>query len=95
MTISPTLSSLPSFGLFRSVWLKPSDELDALLAKMDENRNGSSEFKELLNVIFSNYNEEIFINQDQLMQAFHLFDKDGDGSIIPHVLATIDLPRTQ
>lgn len=46
-----SLTHLELIAIFRSVWLKPNDELNALLAKMDEKGNGSIEFKELINAI--------------------------------------------
>ncbi|CAH1431265.1 unnamed protein product [Lactuca virosa] len=83
-----SLTHLELAALFRSVGLKPGDEIDTLIAKLDANGNGSIEFEELVNAIFPDSDEEIFIDQEQLMKAFRLFDKDGDGSITPIKLAT-------
>ncbi|XP_024992173.1 probable calcium-binding protein CML16 [Cynara cardunculus var. scolymus] len=83
-----SLTQLELAALFRSVGLIPvGDEFDAVLAKMDANGNGSIEFEELLNAILPDFDEEVFVNQDQLMKVFQLFDKDGDGSITPAELA--------
>ena len=40
-----------------------------------------------MNAIVPDYDEEVFVNQEQLMKVFQLFDKDGDGSITPAELA--------
>ncbi|KAI3734038.1 hypothetical protein L6452_13498 [Arctium lappa] len=82
-----SLTQLELAALFRSVGLKPGDEIEAVLAKMDANGNGSIEFEELVNAILPDFDEEVFVNQDQLMRVFQLFDKDGDGSITPAELA--------
>lgn len=77
-----SLTQLELAALLRSLGLKPSgDKLHVLLANMDLNGNGSIEFDELVGAIFSDLNEEILINQDQLMQVFRLFDRDGNGYI--------------
>ncbi|KAL4574588.1 hypothetical protein LXL04_021422 [Taraxacum kok-saghyz] len=83
-----SLTHLELAALFRAVGLKPGNETDDLVAKLDANGNGSIEFEELLNAIFPNPTDEVFIDHDQLMKAFQLFDKDGDGSITPLELAS-------
>ncbi|KAG9143615.1 hypothetical protein Leryth_019207 [Lithospermum erythrorhizon] len=77
-----SLTQLELAAMLRSLGLKPNgDKLHVLLANMDANGNGSIEFDELVGAILSDMNQEILINQEQLMQVFRLFDRDGNGYI--------------
>ncbi|KAF8399257.1 hypothetical protein HHK36_015122 [Tetracentron sinense] len=83
-----SLTHLELAALLRSLGMKPSgDQIHALLANMDSNGNGSVEFDELVNAILPDMNEEILINQEQLMEVFRSFDRDGNGFITPAELA--------
>lgn len=83
-----SLTILELAALLRSLGLKPTgDQIHVLLAKMDSNGNGEVEFDELANAILPDMNEEKIVNQEQLMEVFHLFDRDGNGYITAAELA--------
>ena len=83
-----SLTHLELAALFRSIGLKPSgNQLDALWANMDSNGNGSIEFDELVEAILPDISEEVLINQEQLMEIFRSFDRDGNGFITAAELA--------
>ncbi|KAJ4848218.1 hypothetical protein Tsubulata_014387, partial [Turnera subulata] len=83
-----SLTLLELAALLRSLGLKPSgDQLTALLDNMDANGNGYVEFDELVSVILPDMNEEVLINQEQLLQVFQSFDRDGNGFITAAELA--------
>ncbi|XVF08839.1 hypothetical protein REPUB_Repub07fG0038200 [Reevesia pubescens] len=83
-----SLTILELAALLRSLGLKPSgDQIHVLLATMDSNGNGAVEFDELANAILPHMNEQILINQEQLMEVFQLFDRDGNGYITAAELA--------
>lgn len=83
-----SLTILELAALIRSLGLKPSgDQIHVLLANMDSNGNGSVEFDELVNAILPDMNEEILINQEQLLEVFRSFDRDGNGYISAAELA--------
>lgn len=84
-----SLTQLELGSLLRSLGLKPSSEqLDALIQKADTNNNGLVEFSEFVALVApellqakSPYTEE------QLVQLFKLFDRDGNGYITAAELA--------
>ncbi|PIN13428.1 Calmodulin and related proteins (EF-Hand superfamily) [Handroanthus impetiginosus] len=83
-----SLTQLELAALLRSLGLKPTgDQIHVLLANMDANGNGSIEFDELVDAILPDLNEQILINQDQLMEVFRSFDRDGNGYITAAELA--------
>lgn len=83
-----SLTQLELAALLRSLGLKPSgDELHALLAKMDENGNGTIEFDELVHAIMPDMSEQVLLNQEQLLDVFRAFDRDGNGYITAAELA--------
>ncbi|XVE54604.1 hypothetical protein DITRI_Ditri03aG0095100 [Diplodiscus trichospermus] len=83
-----SLTILELAALLRSLGLKPpGDQIHVLVANMDSNGNGVVEFEELANAILPHMNEEILVNQEQLMEVFHLFDRDGNGYITAAELA--------
>ncbi|XP_047968736.1 probable calcium-binding protein CML16 [Salvia hispanica] len=83
-----SLTQLELAALLRSIGLKPSgDQIHSLLANMDANGNGSIEFDELVDAILPDINEEVLLNQDQLMEVFRSFDRDGNGYITAAELA--------
>ncbi|KAB1206485.1 putative calcium-binding protein CML16 [Morella rubra] len=83
-----SLTQLELAALLRSLGLKPSgDELHALLAKMDENGNGTIEFDELVHSIMPDMSEQVLLNQEQLLDVFRAFDRDGNGYITAAELA--------
>ncbi|GAY60535.1 hypothetical protein CUMW_202770 [Citrus unshiu] len=75
-----SLTILELAALLRSLGLKPSgDQIHVLLANMDANGNGAVEFDELVNAILPDMDETILINQEQLLEIFRAFDRDGNG----------------
>ncbi|CAL5350045.1 unnamed protein product [Camellia sinensis] len=83
-----SLTHLELAALLRSIGLKPNgDQLHVLLANMDSNGNGSIEFDELVEAILPDMSEEVLINQEQLMEVFRSFDRDGNGYITAAELA--------
>ncbi|XWS69847.1 hypothetical protein CRYUN_Cryun04dG0213400 [Craigia yunnanensis] len=83
-----SLTHLELAALLRSLGLKPSgDQLHILLANMDANGNGFVEFDELVNAIMPDMSEQILINQEQLLEVFQSFDRDGNGFITAAELA--------
>ncbi|KAF5202758.1 Calmodulin protein [Thalictrum thalictroides] len=83
-----SLTQLELAALLRSLGLKPTgDQLHVMLSDMDANGNGSVEFEELVNAILPDMNEEILINQEQLLEVFQSFDRDGNGYITAAELA--------
>lgn len=88
MDADGSLTILELAALLRSLGLKPSgDQIHVLLANMDSNGNGAVEFDELVNAILPDMNEQILVNQEQLREVFHLFDRDGNGYITAAELA--------
>lgn len=83
-----SLTQLELAALLRSLGLKPNgDQIHILLANIDANGNGSIEFDELVDAILPDINEQVLINQDQLMEVFRSFDRDGNGYITAAELA--------
>ncbi|EYU22604.1 hypothetical protein ABFS83_05G028500 [Erythranthe nasuta] len=83
-----SLTQLELAALLRSLGLKPNgDQIHVLLANMDANGNGSIEFDELVEAILPDMNEQVLINQDQMMEVFRSFDRDGNGYITAAELA--------
>ncbi|RAL41246.1 unnamed protein product [Cuscuta campestris] len=77
-----SLTVLELAALLRSLGLKPSgDQIQALLANMDANGNGAVEFEELARAILPDMTEEILVNQEQILEVFRSFDRDGNGYI--------------
>ncbi|CAI9756120.1 unnamed protein product [Fraxinus pennsylvanica] len=83
-----SLTLLELAALLRSLGLKPGgDQVHVLLAKMDSNGNGSIEFNELVDALLPDLNEEVLLNQEQLLEVFRSFDRDGNGYITTAELA--------
>ncbi|KAJ9140658.1 hypothetical protein P3X46_031277 [Hevea brasiliensis] len=83
-----SLTQLELAALLRSLGLKPSgDQIHVLLSKIDGNGNGYVEFDELVTAILPDMNEEVLINQEQLLEVFQSFDRDGNGYITASELA--------
>ncbi|KAF2321418.1 hypothetical protein GH714_041011 [Hevea brasiliensis] len=83
-----SLTQLELAALLRSLGLKPSgDQIHVLLSNMDANGNGYVEFDELVTAILPDMNEEVLINQEQLLEVFRSFDRDGNGYITAAELA--------
>ena len=88
MDADGSLTILELAALLRSLGLKPSgDQIHALLSNVDANGNGAVEFEELVNAIMPDVNDEILVNQEQLMEVFRSFDRDGNGYITAAELA--------
>ncbi|KAH9772065.1 putative calcium-binding protein CML16 [Citrus sinensis] len=83
-----SLTQLELAALLRALGLKPTgDQLHILLADMDSNGNGLVEFDELVALILPDISEQVLINQEQLMEVFRSFDRDGNGHITAAELA--------
>ncbi|KAL6011002.1 hypothetical protein ACLOJK_001446 [Asimina triloba] len=83
-----SLTHLELAALLRSLGLKPTgDQVHALLANMDSNGNGSIEFDELVETIMPEMSRETVVNQEQLVEVFRSFDRDGNGFITAAELA--------
>ncbi|KAG2706786.1 hypothetical protein I3843_05G106900 [Carya illinoinensis] len=83
-----SLTQLELAALLRSLGLKPSgDQLHVLLANMDANGNGTVEFDELVQAILPDMSDQVLINQEQLLEVFRSFDRDGNGYITTAELA--------
>ncbi|RDX74727.1 putative calcium-binding protein CML15, partial [Mucuna pruriens] len=77
-----SLTTLELAALLRSLGLKPTGEqVQALLSNMDSNGNGKVEFDELVRTILPDINTQILLNQEQLLEVFKCFDRDGNGYI--------------
>ena len=88
MDADGSLTHLELAALLRSLGLKPTgDQLHALLANIDANGNGAIEFDELVQAILPDINDEVLVNQDQLLEVFRTFDRDGNGYITAAELA--------
>lgn len=83
-----SLTLLELAALLRSLGLKPSgDQMHALLSNMDSNGNGTVEFEELAAAIAPLMSEQALVNQEQLLDVFRSFDRDGNGYISAAELA--------
>ncbi|KAJ8460469.1 hypothetical protein OPV22_033395 [Ensete ventricosum] len=83
-----SITHLELAALLRSLGLKPTgDQIHALLSGMDANRNGSIEFDELAVALAPIMNEQALLNQEQLLDVFRSFDRDGNGYISAAELA--------
>ena len=83
-----SLTQLELAALLRSLGIKPTgDQLQALLTNMDTNGNGSVEFDELVTAILPDMTQEVLMNQEQLLEVFSSFDRDGNGYITAAELA--------
>ncbi|XP_077242519.1 putative calcium-binding protein CML16 [Tasmannia lanceolata] len=88
MDADGSLTHLELAALLRSLGLKPTgDQIHVLLSNMDSNGNGSVEFDELVEAILPDMNQENLVDQDQLMEVFRSFDRDGNGYITAAELA--------
>ncbi|RKU47078.1 hypothetical protein DL546_009181 [Coniochaeta pulveracea] len=66
--------------VMKSLGLAPSDsELNDLIAEADVNNNGSIDFTEFLNMMARTVKE--VDSEEELRNAFKVFDKDGSGTI--------------
>ncbi|XP_020572020.1 probable calcium-binding protein CML15 [Phalaenopsis equestris] len=83
-----SLTLLELAALLRSLGLKPTgDQIHALLSSMDANGNGTVEFDELAAAITPLMSEQTILNQEQLLDVFRSFDRDGNGYISAAELA--------
>lgn len=83
-----SLTHLELAALLRSLGLKPEgDQIHALLSKIDSNGNGSVEFDELVDAIAPLMSDQALVNQEQLLDVFRSFDRDGNGYISAAELA--------
>lgn len=83
-----SLTHLELAALLRSLGIKPTgDQMHSMLANMDTNGNGSVEFDELIDAILPEMTPESLVDQEQLMEVFRSFDRDGNGFITAAELA--------
>lgn len=86
-----SLTQLELAALLRSLGLKPTgDQLHSLLSSIDANSNGKIEFDELVSALLPDdlsAPDDLFINQEQLLEVFRSFDRDGNGFISAAELA--------
>ena len=83
MNVDGNLTHLELVALLRSLDLKPTrDQLHALLANIDANRNGAVEFDELIQAILLDINDEVLLKQVQLLEVFRTFDRDDNNFIL-------------
>jgi len=84
-----SITQLELAALLRSLGVKHTgDQIYALLTSMDSNGNGYIEFDELAQALLPELNNhDIMINQEQLLDVFRLFDRDGNGFITAAELA--------
>ncbi|KAL8150610.1 hypothetical protein V2J09_020418 [Rumex salicifolius] len=86
-----SITLLELAALLRSLGLKPTgDQLHTLLSAVDANGNGSVEFDELVTVILPGLQNgadtgtgHVLGNQEELLETFRSFDRDGNGVITP------------
>ncbi|XP_059643893.1 probable calcium-binding protein CML15 [Cornus florida] len=77
-----SLTHLELAALLRALGISPSgDQIHVLLANMDANGNGVVEFDELASAIMPDLNQDILVDQEQLLEVFRSFDRDGNGYI--------------
>ncbi|KMZ70583.1 putative calcium-binding protein CML16 [Zostera marina] len=83
-----SLTHLELAALLRSLGIKPTgDQIHTLFCDMDSNENGTVEFEELVSSITPVITQQSLIAQDQLMEVFRSFDRDGNGYITAPELA--------
>ncbi|XXG74310.1 hypothetical protein AAC387_Pa07g3067 [Persea americana] len=83
-----SLTHLELAALLRSLGFQPTgDQIHRLLDNMDANGNGSVEFDELVDAILPSMAPQKLVDQDQLMEVFRSFDRDGNGYITAAELA--------
>ncbi|CAL9061017.1 unnamed protein product [Musa banksii] len=67
--------------VIKSLGLKPDEgEVHKMIREIDANGNGTIEFQEFLNLMASKLNKGID-SEDELKEAFKVFDKDQNGFI--------------
>ncbi|CAL9772929.1 unnamed protein product [Musa acuminata subsp. burmannicoides] len=67
--------------VIKSLGLKPNEgEVHKMIREIDANGNGTIEFQEFLNLMASKLNKGID-SEDELKEAFKVFDKDQNGFI--------------
>lgn len=68
------------FDVMRSLGQKPSDsEVEAMIQQADQDGDGTIDFLEFLEVMASRMGENSF--EDDMREAFQLFDRDCNGYI--------------
>ena len=74
--------------IFRSIGQNPTDEeLDQMIAEVDEDNSGCCEFDEFLLLMSRNMKNESNID-DEMLEVFNMFDTSGKGYI-----SNLDLRR--
>ena len=71
--------------VMRSLGQSPSEEeLQNMISEVDADQSGSIDFKEFLNIMAKKMKETD--TEEELIEAFKVFDKDGNGLISAHEL---------
>jgi len=78
--------------VMRSLGQNPTEaELKEMIAEVDANKNGTIEFQEFLTMMSKKMKEPD--SQDEIREAFKVFDKDGNGFIsaaeLRHVMTNL------
>lgn len=83
------LTQLELGSLLRTLGLNPGlDQLENLIQKADDHRNGLVEFSEFIVLVAPDILPAVSsYTEDQLNQIFNMFDRDGDGYITAAELA--------
>ncbi|KAJ7555742.1 hypothetical protein O6H91_05G052800 [Diphasiastrum complanatum] len=84
-------------SLFRSLGITPSTtQLEALIERVDTNKNGLVEFSEFVDLIAPELANQVTYNDQELLRLFQVFDKDGNGFItaaeLAHAMARLGHP---
>ncbi|XP_047320456.1 probable calcium-binding protein CML11 [Impatiens glandulifera] len=84
-----SLTQLELGSLLRSLGLKPRpDQLETLIQRADTNSNGLIEFSEFIAIVEPELlPEKSPYTEDQLVELFKMFDRDGNGYITAAELA--------
>lgn len=76
--------------VMRSLGQNPSDEeVRKMIDEVDEDKSGTIDFKEFLGLMAKKMREND--SEDELIEAFKVFDRDGNGKISAHELRYVIL----
>eukprot|EP00344_Euplotes_crassus_P001824 CAMPEP_0197002958 /NCGR_PEP_ID=MMETSP1380-20130617/7346_1 /TAXON_ID=5936 /ORGANISM="Euplotes crassus, Strain CT5" /LENGTH=495 /DNA_ID=CAMNT_0042421309 /DNA_START=8 /DNA_END=1496 /DNA_ORIENTATION=- len=69
----------------RKLKYRTDEEIDEIMERMDTDKNGAINFNEFIS---ASLNDTVSKDFQRIEEAFHFFDKDGDGYIDEHELQT-------